>query len=273
MIVPARGRLSDSFKTGGLGVARMPRMTIKREGMRVGIGLPAAIPGASATLVGEWAAAGERAGFSSLGVIDRLVYENLEPLLTLAAAAERTDAIELLSTVLTVGYRGNPVVLAKQIATLDELSGGRLALGIGLGGWPDDYLACNVGQTGLGALFEEILRTMRDAWAGRITGASGAMRDVAPGWPRLLIAGLVPAAYARAAAWGKVGSLPPSAWRLSPPGSPGSDALGRRPGARTDRGSSSSAISASATEPRRSRATTSITTTGGPTCRRSSPTR
>jgi alkanesulfonate monooxygenase SsuD/methylene tetrahydromethanopterin reductase-like flavin-dependent oxidoreductase (luciferase family) len=171
--------------------------------MRVGIGLPAAIPGAPATLVGEWAAASERAGFRSLGVIDRLVYDNLEPLLTLAAAAERTESIELLSTVLTVGYRRNPVVLAKQIATLDELAGGRLTVGLGLGGWPEDYAASNVEQARLGALFEEILETMRSAWSGGIVGAAGPMREVAPGRPRLLIAGLVPAGYARAAAWGE----------------------------------------------------------------------
>jgi alkanesulfonate monooxygenase SsuD/methylene tetrahydromethanopterin reductase-like flavin-dependent oxidoreductase (luciferase family) len=171
--------------------------------MRVGIGLPTAIPGAPASLVGEWAASSERAGFRSLGVIDRLVYDNLEPLLALAAAAERTEAIELLSTVLTVGYRRNPVVLAKQIATLDELAGGRLSVGIGLGGWPEDYAASDVEQAGLGRLFEEILGTMRAAWLGRIAGASGPMRAVAPGRPRLLIGGLVAPAYARAAAWGE----------------------------------------------------------------------
>ena len=90
--------------------------------MRVGIGLPAAVPGVDATVIGPWAAQSEHAGFTSLGVIDRLVYDNLEPLVALAAAAARTQRIELLTTVLNVGYRRNPIVLAKQIASVEQLS-------------------------------------------------------------------------------------------------------------------------------------------------------
>jgi alkanesulfonate monooxygenase SsuD/methylene tetrahydromethanopterin reductase-like flavin-dependent oxidoreductase (luciferase family) len=107
--------------------------------MRVGVGLPAAVPGVDATTIGEWAAEAERAGFASLGVFDRLVYDNLEPLTALAAAAARTEGIELLTTVLTVGWRNNAVLLAKQIASVDLLSGGRLTAGVGLGGWPEDF--------------------------------------------------------------------------------------------------------------------------------------
>jgi alkanesulfonate monooxygenase SsuD/methylene tetrahydromethanopterin reductase-like flavin-dependent oxidoreductase (luciferase family) len=61
--------------------------------MRVGIGLPAAVPGVDATAIGPWAAQSERAGFASLGVIDRLVYDNLDPLVALAAAAARTERV------------------------------------------------------------------------------------------------------------------------------------------------------------------------------------
>jgi len=56
--------------------------------MKIGIGLPAAIPDVTATAVGEWAASAEQLGFSSVSVIDRLVYDNLDPLIALAAAAE-----------------------------------------------------------------------------------------------------------------------------------------------------------------------------------------
>src|SRR5215213_967305 len=98
--------------------------------MRVGIGLPAAVPGADMTEIGRWAAESERRGFASLGVIDRLVYDNLDPLVALAAAAARTERVELVTTVLNVGYRRNPIVLAKQIASVDQLSGGRLTVGL-----------------------------------------------------------------------------------------------------------------------------------------------
>jgi alkanesulfonate monooxygenase SsuD/methylene tetrahydromethanopterin reductase-like flavin-dependent oxidoreductase (luciferase family) len=102
--------------------------------MNIGMGLPAAIPDAEAAAVGEWAASAERLGFWSVGVIDRLVYDSLDPLIALAAAAERTGRVELMTTVLNVPLRRNAVVLAKQLASLDRLSGGRLTLGLGLGG-------------------------------------------------------------------------------------------------------------------------------------------
>lgn len=76
--------------------------------MRIGVGLPAAVPGVDATTIGAWAAEAERAGFASVGVIDRLVYDNLEPLTALAAAAARTEQVELFTTVLNVGWAGQP---------------------------------------------------------------------------------------------------------------------------------------------------------------------
>jgi alkanesulfonate monooxygenase SsuD/methylene tetrahydromethanopterin reductase-like flavin-dependent oxidoreductase (luciferase family) len=82
--------------------------------MKIGIGLPAAVPDIDGTTIADWAAEAERVGFASVGVFDRLVYDNLEPLTVLAAAAARAERIELLTTVLTVGWRANPVLLAKQ---------------------------------------------------------------------------------------------------------------------------------------------------------------
>lgn len=167
---------------------------------RIGIGLPAAVPGTDFSSIGRWAAESEERGFHSLGVIDRLVYDNLDPLVALAAAAARTERIELLTTVLNAGYRANPVVLAKQIDSVERLSAGRLTVGLGMGGWPEDYAASEVPMTGRGAAFEATLATMRDVWRGAVTGASGPVPALPPGRPGLLLAGLVPAGFARAAA-------------------------------------------------------------------------
>ncbi len=84
-------------------------------------------------------AARRGARFSSLGTIDRIAYENYEPLVALAAAAAVTEQIGLATTVLLGPLRENAVVLAKQVASLHALSGGRFTLGIGLGGRDDDY--------------------------------------------------------------------------------------------------------------------------------------
>jgi alkanesulfonate monooxygenase SsuD/methylene tetrahydromethanopterin reductase-like flavin-dependent oxidoreductase (luciferase family) len=177
--------------------------------MRIGMGLPAAVPEADVTALGEWAATAERLGFCSLGVIDRLVYDNLDPLVALAAAAARTERVELLTTVLNVPYRQNAVVLAKQLASVDRLSGGRLTAGLALGGWPEDYEASGVPHRGLGAAMDAMIATMQQAWDGKLAGASGPMPALPPERPGLLVGGLVPAAFTRAATVGQ-GWIAPS---------------------------------------------------------------
>jgi alkanesulfonate monooxygenase SsuD/methylene tetrahydromethanopterin reductase-like flavin-dependent oxidoreductase (luciferase family) len=170
--------------------------------VRIGIRLPAAVPGTAATLVGEWAAESERLGFRSLGVLDRLAYDNLDPLVALAAAAARTERAELMTTVLTVPYRQNAVMLAKQLASVDRLSDGRLTAGLALGGWPEDYAASEAPVAGRGATFDDMLATMRRVWAGEIAGAAGPMPALPSGRPAVLIGGFVAASFARVAAVG-----------------------------------------------------------------------
>jgi alkanesulfonate monooxygenase SsuD/methylene tetrahydromethanopterin reductase-like flavin-dependent oxidoreductase (luciferase family) len=167
--------------------------------MRIGIGLPNAVPGRPAREIARWARESEDAGFHALGSIDRLVYDVLDPLVCLAVAAAATERVELFTSVLNVGWRRNPVLLAKQLATVDLISGGRLTAGLGLGGWPDDFAASGAPTTAQGRLFDETLDIMRKAWDGGIASAGGPMPRPGEGRPRLLIAGLVPAAYARAA--------------------------------------------------------------------------
>ncbi|HET6954825.1 MAG TPA: LLM class flavin-dependent oxidoreductase [Acidimicrobiales bacterium] len=171
--------------------------------MRIGIGLPAAIPGAHAPALGDWAARSEDLGFRSVGVIDRLLYDNLDPLVALAAAASRTTGVELLTTVLNVPYRLSPVVLAKQIASLDRLSGGRVTAGLGLGGWPADTDAAGLARAELRTVMDTMVLTMRRAWAGELSGAGGPMPALGPDRPGLLFGGLAPSAYARAARFGQ----------------------------------------------------------------------
>ena len=57
----------------------------------------------------EWARRAEARGFSSLGTIDRVVYDNFEPLVALAAAAAVTERVRLATTILIAPYRANPI--------------------------------------------------------------------------------------------------------------------------------------------------------------------
>jgi alkanesulfonate monooxygenase SsuD/methylene tetrahydromethanopterin reductase-like flavin-dependent oxidoreductase (luciferase family) len=155
--------------------------------MRLGLGLPAAVPDIDMTLLGTWAAEAESAGFDSVGVIDRLIYDNLDPLTALAAAAATTTHIGLTSTVINVCWRNNPVLLAKQLASVNRISGNRLTAGLGMGGWPADYEASGVPLRGRAAVFERALAVMHGAWDGT------------PDRPTILLGATVPASLARAA--------------------------------------------------------------------------
>jgi alkanesulfonate monooxygenase SsuD/methylene tetrahydromethanopterin reductase-like flavin-dependent oxidoreductase (luciferase family) len=168
--------------------------------MRIGIGLPAAVPGAAHHAIGEWAELSEVHGFASVGTLDRLVYDNLDPVVALAAAAARTRRIELMTTILTLPTRQNAVVAGKQLASLDLVSGGRLTAGLAIGGWPEDFAVSQLPQRGRGALFDDMLDTMRHVWAGDVAGAAGPIPPLPQGRPSVLLGGLVPASFTRVAA-------------------------------------------------------------------------
>jgi alkanesulfonate monooxygenase SsuD/methylene tetrahydromethanopterin reductase-like flavin-dependent oxidoreductase (luciferase family) len=168
--------------------------------MDVAIGLPATIPGIEREPLLEWARRAEARGFSSLGTIDRLVYGNYEPLIALAAAAAVTERIRLATTILIAPYRVNGALLAKQAATLDHLSNGRLVFGVAVGGREDDYEASRVDMRTRGRLFDRMLDEWTRVWAGE--GLDGAGPIGPQSRPTLIIGGTVDAAYERAARYG-----------------------------------------------------------------------
>src|SRR5829696_4217089 len=112
--------------------------------MDVAIGLPNTVPGTQGEQLVEFARRAEAAGFSGLGTLDRLVYEGLEPLVSLAAAAAVTERIPLRTSVLLAPYRLNAALLAKEAASVHRISGGRLTLGLGLGWREDEYAASGI---------------------------------------------------------------------------------------------------------------------------------
>lgn len=165
--------------------------------MDVAIGLPNAVPGTSGKQLTEWARRAEARGFSSLGTIDRVAYPNLEPLTALAAAAAVTERIGLATTVLLGPLRVNPVVLAKQVASVHRISDGRMTLGIGLGGRDDDYEFAGIEMEGRGKALDAMLERMEEVWAGDEVGPDHETH------PRVLVGGGVDASFARAARFGE----------------------------------------------------------------------
>jgi alkanesulfonate monooxygenase SsuD/methylene tetrahydromethanopterin reductase-like flavin-dependent oxidoreductase (luciferase family) len=171
--------------------------------MDIGIGLPSTIPGARAAQIVEWARAAEQHGFSSLGVIDRLVYGNTEPLVTLGAAAAVTERIRLTTSILLVPFRVNAALVAKQAATVNHLSGGRLVLGMAVGGYRDDYEASGVPFNERGRRFDQMLEEMTRVWAGEPRGIAGAIGPAAGvDRSRIVFGGHSARTYERVATWG-----------------------------------------------------------------------
>ena len=164
--------------------------------MKVGIGLPNAVTGTTGAELIEFARAGEEHGFSSLGTIDRVLYGNYEPLAALAAAAAVTDRIGLLTSVMLGPLRTNPVQTAKQALSVNEISGGRLTLGIGLGARDDDFEISGVPAEGKAERMEATLDAIESTFADERIGPRTS------GVPKILVGGSVEASFRRAARYG-----------------------------------------------------------------------
>ncbi|MDJ1134007.1 LLM class flavin-dependent oxidoreductase [Streptomyces iconiensis] len=173
--------------------------------MEIGVGLPTTVPDVDGQRLVEWAGRAEEHGFSTLGVLDRLVYDNYESLVSLAAAAAVTRRIKLATTILLAAYRPGTPLLAKQLATVHEISGGRLVVGVAAGGREDDFRATGVPYHDRGRRLDAALAELRDIWDGKDTHSGVAGIGPRPGGsgpgsgPEIIVGGHTPAAMRRAA--------------------------------------------------------------------------
>jgi probable F420-dependent oxidoreductase len=106
----------------------------------------------------------EAMGIHSMWIIDRIAYDNLEPLTVLAAAASVTDKIRLGTSVLLPALR-HPTLLAKTVATLDFISNGRVTLGVGFGSRQNDFTALEVPFQHRGSRSNEAVQLMKRIWS------------------------------------------------------------------------------------------------------------
>jgi alkanesulfonate monooxygenase SsuD/methylene tetrahydromethanopterin reductase-like flavin-dependent oxidoreductase (luciferase family) len=166
--------------------------------MEIGVGLPNSIQDVDTESLLEFAKRADARGFSSLGTVDRIVYPNFEPLVSLAAVAAVTSEIRLATTVLLGPLRRNATLLAKEILTLDNLSGGRFWLGIGLGAREDDYALSGISTKGRGKALDRQLEQLKQVWEGDEVGP----RPSRAGGPEIMVGGGANASFERAAKYG-----------------------------------------------------------------------
>lgn len=166
--------------------------------------MPVMEPDLDADVLRRWAQTVDGGPFSSLCWGERIAFDNPEALTLLGALAAWTDRVPLITTVV-VPQLHDPVLLAKSLATGDMLTGGRLTVGIGVGGREEDYRA--VGADPSTQTMREMadrVAIMRRVWAGeKLTDSVLPVgpRPVQEGGPRLLVGTIGPRTLRHAAGW------------------------------------------------------------------------
>jgi alkanesulfonate monooxygenase SsuD/methylene tetrahydromethanopterin reductase-like flavin-dependent oxidoreductase (luciferase family) len=150
--------------------------------MRLGVNVPNFGPGTNPDLLRRWALTVEGLGYDLLMVSDHVVITPdvaeqypapfYEPFTTLSWLAGTTDRIRLGTTVLLAPYR-HPLLVARMAANLNQLSGGRLVLGVGVGWARQEFEALGVPYARRGKLTDEHLRVLREAWKNEADYGAG----------------------------------------------------------------------------------------------------
>jgi probable F420-dependent oxidoreductase len=187
--------------------------------MRIGLGAPVAGAWASAGNLTGLAGRAERLGYDSLWTFQRLlvpdgttmdpVYQSvLDPMVALGYLAAVTSRIRLAVAVVNLPFV-TPLYLAKQAATVDVISGGRLDLGLGIGWLPEEFTASGAVTARRGARTEEYVTVLRQLWTGHNDAFHGEFYDIPAGrqapapvqrpGPPILLGGLSAPAMDRAA--------------------------------------------------------------------------
>jgi alkanesulfonate monooxygenase SsuD/methylene tetrahydromethanopterin reductase-like flavin-dependent oxidoreductase (luciferase family) len=183
--------------------------------MKVGIGLPSSVAGTPGEALVEFAREAERHEFTTLGTLDRIVYDNYEPLIALAAAAAVTERIGLMTSILLAPLRTNTALLAKQAMSVHAISGGRLTLGLAVGGREDDYEVSGVPIGERGERIDAQLRQLRRLLSAEAEGPEAEIGPRRNGGPALILGGSAAAVFRRAAGLAEgwiMGAQPPDAF-------------------------------------------------------------
>jgi probable F420-dependent oxidoreductase len=161
--------------------------------MEFGVNIVNFGPGASAGGIRRWATLAETLGYHSVWLSDHIamtprVRERypepfFDPFMTLTWLAGQTSRVKLGTTVCVLPYR-HPLLLARMVANLDQFSGGRSILGVGLGSSDDEYEALGVPFRRRGAMANEGIEILKAVWTAdepvSYHGREFQFQDVAP---------------------------------------------------------------------------------------------
>jgi probable F420-dependent oxidoreductase len=193
-------------KIAGVGNA-VPSVFPEGEAMKIGVALPAQVEGVTRADILGYAERAEAQGLDSVWVLDRLTYDSFAPLPLLAATAAVTTRVRIGTSIL-LATLWSPLLLAKELATIDQLSDGRLIVGMAVGGREPDFQAAGVPMRARGQRLEETVSLLKQAWGGgpiehegrafQIRTSRLGPRTVQQPSPRVWLGGFAEAAIRRA---------------------------------------------------------------------------
>lgn len=171
--------------------------------MKIGMTLPSMVPDLTRTDLLAWMRGIDEGPWSSLACGERLAFPNPEMMVSLAGAAAVTERVRIAFTVVVLPLH-RTLLMAKQIATLDVLSGGRVSVAVGVGGREEDYKAAEAPFEKRMARMEKQVAQLRSAWAGEVVleGVNPiGPKPVQPGGPEILAGSLMPKSIRRVSRW------------------------------------------------------------------------
>ncbi|OGL15810.1 MAG: hypothetical protein A3F92_08180 [Candidatus Rokubacteria bacterium RIFCSPLOWO2_12_FULL_71_22] len=148
--------------------------------MKIGVALPAQVAGVVRKDVLGFAQRAERQSLDSVWVLDRLVYPSLAPLPLLAAVAAVTERVRIGTSIL-LGTLWNPMLLGKEVATVQRLAEGRLILGMAIGAREADFHAAGVPIRSRPKRLEETVALLRQATTGKAVDHHGSAFSITVG--------------------------------------------------------------------------------------------
>ncbi|MDQ1397430.1 MAG: hypothetical protein QOG64_2689 [Acidimicrobiaceae bacterium] len=171
--------------------------------MDIGVALPTMARGFTRATFVDWCRGIDAGPFSSVSAGERITFHNTDFLVSNAAAAALTERVRVFANLAVAPLHAIPV-LAKQLATLDILAGGRLTLGVGIGGREDDYRAAGSPFARRHERLDQAVAELRQLWRGEVPFEGADPVGPAPvqqNGPPILAGALGPKAMRRAAAW------------------------------------------------------------------------
>ena len=171
--------------------------------MQIGMTLPSMVPDLDRERTRAWCQGIDEGAFASLACGERITFHNAEMRTLLAAAAAWTERVRLVPTLYVLPLHAAAVV-AKEVATLDVLSGGRVTLTVGVGGREHDYRAAERPFAGRFARLDAQVAELRRLWSGEAPFEGAAAVGPPPlqkGGPPLWAGAMGPKSLRRAARW------------------------------------------------------------------------